>query len=75
MEEEVADTVSSESDSNARLEWQDDDGWEDAEPDQEEVKFTCLFCQHDFSDISSMLQHCKSAHEFDLPHVQKTLGV
>ena len=75
MEEGRVDTSSSEIDSLDELNLQEDDGWEDAEPDREEVKFICLFCQSEFPEISSMLQHCRLVHDFDLPNVQETFGV
>lgn len=65
----------SDSASDDELDLQNEEGWEDAEPDVEEVTFACLFCQHSFEDLGVMLQHCTDIHDFDLPNLRNRLGV
>jgi len=43
------------------------------EPDVEELEFVCFFDDTVFSNIHSMLHHCKDAHQFDLVQVQENL--
>jgi len=54
---------------------QDDEGWEDAEPDEENISLTCLFGQTQFGDVHSLLQHCKDSHDFDLASLKTKFGV
>lgn len=56
------------------LDLADDEGWDDLEPDIEAVKVRCLLCALDFEEVSSVLEHGKTQHSFDLVKVQKTLG-
>ncbi len=56
------------------LDLAEDEGWEDLEPDTETVKVRCLLCSLDFDKVSSVLEHGKTQHSFDLVKVQKTLG-
>ena len=53
------------------LNLQQDEGWEDVEPDVEKVKIVSLLDNEIFDDMSSMLQHCKDVHDFDLKKVQR----
>lgn len=54
---------------------QHDDGWEDAEPDEENISLTCLFSQTQFDSVHSLLQHCKDTHDFDLAALKTKFGV
>lgn len=65
----------SDSENAELLNLQDDEGWEEAEPEDESVKFICLFGQSQFSNIRSMLQHCKDKHNFDLARLKNKFGV
>ena len=63
------------SDSGDPLEEQDDEGWEDAEPEEENITVVCLFGKDQFSNVPSMLQHCKDKHDFDLASLKHKFGV
>lgn len=52
-----------------------DDGWEDAEPDEEQVSIVSLFDDEVFPDVKSLLEHCRQKYDFDLLRVRKELGV
>jgi len=54
---------------------QDDEGWEDAELDEEHISLTCLFGQTQFDNVHSLLQHCKDSHNFDLASLKTKFGV
>lgn len=54
---------------------QEDDGWEDAEQDQEDISIVSLFDDGVFPDVHSMVEHCKSSCNFDLIAVLKDLGM
>ena len=56
------------------LNLKDDEGWEDAEPDEEEVSIVSLFSDRAFLNVPSMLQHCKEAYDFDFLKVRDELG-
>jgi len=53
----------------------EEDGWEDAEPDQEEIQVTSLFDDKTFPDAKSMIEYCKENYDFDFVSVQKQLGL
>ncbi|CAF9913087.1 MAG: hypothetical protein ALECFALPRED_008628 [Alectoria fallacina] len=55
------------------LDLKDDEGWEDQEPDVENIEVYCLGCSQTFSDAQSMLPHCRDTHNIDIVKVQKTL--
>ncbi|KAK0103554.1 hypothetical protein ONS95_005571 [Cadophora gregata] len=57
------------------LDLKNDEGWEDAEPDQEEFQFISLLDDEVFTDIHSMLKHCKEKHNFDFLEVRQKLGL
>lgn len=57
------------------LDLKDDEGWEDAEPDEEETQFISLLDDEVFTDIMSMLNHCKENHNFDFLEVRQRLGL
>lgn len=53
----------------------DDEGWEDAEPDEEETHFISLLDDEVFMDIHAMLDHCKRKHNFDFLEIRQQLGL
>jgi len=57
------------------LDLKDDEGWEDAEPDEEETQFISLLDDEVFTDIMSMLNHCKDKYNFDFLEVRQRLGL
>jgi protein arginine N-methyltransferase 3 len=57
------------------LDLKDDEGWEDAEPDEEETIFISLLDDEVFTDIMSMLNHCKDEYGFDFLEVRQRLGL
>ena len=67
--------TSSSSDSHDILDLEDDEGWDDVEPDIEEVKIVSLFSDEEFDNAQTMLQHCKDYHGFDVISIRKELGV
>ena len=67
--------VSSDSSEEADiLDLQDDEGWEDQEPDVEEIEMRCLGCSKNFPDVYSMSPHCRVSHGVDIVEVQRTLS-
>lgn len=65
----------SDDESGDPLDLQDDEGWEDAEPDEEKTTLVSLFDDEQFSDMHSMLEHCKEKHGFDLVSLKNKFGV
>jgi hypothetical protein len=65
--------MSSDSESST-AELREDDGWEDAEPDQEEIQVKSLFDDKIFSDVKSMLDYSKENFGFDFLAVRQQLG-
>jgi protein arginine N-methyltransferase 3 len=57
------------------LDLKDDEGWEDAEPDQDEDTFISLLDDEVFTDIMSMLNHCKDKYQFDFLELRQRLGL
>lgn len=60
-------TTSSEAD-------REDDGWEDAEDDHEDIQAVSLFDDKVFPDVKSMLTYCKTTYEFDFIALLKRLS-
>jgi protein arginine N-methyltransferase 3 len=56
------------------LDLKDDEGWEDAEPDIENEHFISLLDDEVFTDIMSMLNHCKEKYNFDFLEVRQRLA-
>lgn len=56
------------------LDLKDDEGWEDAEPDVENEHFISLLDDEVFTDIMSMLNHCKEKYSFDFLEVRQRLA-
>lgn len=55
------------------LDLKDDEGWEDAEPDQEDTPFISLLDDEVFMDLQSMLSYCKEKFDFDFLEVRQRL--
>jgi protein arginine N-methyltransferase 3 len=53
----------------------DDEGWEDAEPDEENTQFISLLDDEVFMDIHAMLNHCKQKYNFDFLEIRQRLGL
>ncbi|TAQ89290.1 hypothetical protein B7494_g2365 [Chlorociboria aeruginascens] len=65
--------VSGSSEASDILDLKDDEGWEDAEADEEQATFISLLDDEVFSDIMSMLNHCKEKHSFDFLEIRQRL--
>lgn len=57
------------------LNLKDDEGWEDAEPEEENEHVVSLTDETIFPDAISMLEHCKSTSGLDFLHIRDTLGL
>jgi len=57
------------------LDIKDDEGWEDAEPDEEETRFISLLDDEVFMDIHAMLNHCKQKYNFDFLEIRQRLSL
>ena len=57
------------------LKLEDEEGWEDVEPDTENVPFTSLFDAEQFSTLHQMLRHCSETYGFDLRKIQDGLSL
>lgn len=57
------------------LDMKDEEGWEDAEPDNEVTQFISLLDDEVFPDIMSMLDHCKAKYHFDFLEIRQNLGL
>jgi len=57
------------------LDVKDDEGWEDAEPDEEETQFISLLDDEVFMDIHAMLNHCKQKYHFDFLEIRQRLAL
>lgn len=79
MAEIVADhasiAASSDSEGSDILNSEHHEGWDDAEPDEEEIRIMSLFGDGVFPDARSMLRHCKDMHAFDFLKIRHELGV
>ncbi|KAI9709146.1 MAG: hypothetical protein M1820_003593 [Bogoriella megaspora] len=56
---------SNSSDTSSLVDARDEEGWEDAEDDAEDVRIVSLLDDATFRDVSGMLQHCKTTYDFD----------
>lgn len=65
---------SSSSETSNELDLKEDEEWQDAESDEEEIKVQCLFGSNTFSSVELMLEHCKSKYNFDLVRICYELG-
>jgi protein arginine N-methyltransferase 3 len=68
-------TSSSGSSEGDILDLKDDEGWEDAEPEEETDTFISLLDDEVFTDIMQMLNHCKEKHNFDFLELRQRLGL
>lgn len=68
-------TSSSGSSEGDILDLKDDEGWEDAEQDEERDTFISLLDDEVFTDIMQMLNHCKEKYNFDFLELRQRLGV
>ncbi len=68
-------SISSDSEHSDPLDLRDEEGWEDAEPEEDNDRIICLFSDEVFSDVESMIRHCKDRFDFDFHKVQRELGV
>lgn len=57
------------------LDLKDDEGWEDAEPEEEDTQFISLMDDEVFSDINQMLTHCKEKHNLDFLDIRQKLAL
>lgn len=57
------------------LDLKDDEGWEDAEPEENGDTFISLLDDEVFSDIMAMLNHCKDKYSFDFLELRQRLGL
>ncbi|KAM3065165.1 Ribosomal protein arginine N-methyltransferase rmt3 [Clarireedia jacksonii] len=74
--EKYAPSDSGSSEPSDILDLKDDEGWEDAEPeDEEQNQFVSLFDDVVFPDILAMLDYCKEKHGFDFLEVRQKLGL
>lgn len=71
----IAASVPHDTEGDSDKEEENEDGWEDAEPDNEdETPVLCLFCPETFPAPAKLFEHCESAHQFDFKNIRKTLG-
>lgn len=66
---------SSGSETSDILDLKNDEGWEDAEPDEEQQTFVSLFDGENFTDINSLLDYTKKQHNFDFLAVRQKLSL
>lgn len=69
--QQAAGSSSSESETS---DLREEEGWEDAEPDNEELSFVSLFDDKTFPDAMSMLKYTKEKYQFDFVSIQKEHG-
>ncbi|KAI9884564.1 MAG: hypothetical protein M1823_003659 [Watsoniomyces obsoletus] len=53
----------------------EEEGWDDIEPDIEPTQIQSLFDEQSFSDVRSMLDHCRQTHNFDLEDIVRRMGL
>ncbi|KAI1003390.1 Ribosomal protein arginine N-methyltransferase [Podosphaera aphanis] len=63
----------SDSENSDILDMRGEEGWQDLEPDQEEVQFVSLLDDKVFPDIHQMLDHCREKHGFDFLGLRRSL--
>jgi protein arginine N-methyltransferase 3 len=56
------------------LDMKDDEDWEDAEPDVENETFISLLDDEVFTDLMSMLNHCRDKYNFDFLELKRKLA-
>ena len=75
MPVDISSSSSSGSESIHELDLEEDNEWEDAEGDEENINVVCLFGEKTFSNVNAMLEHCRYVHDCDIVRVRKELGV
>lgn len=65
----------SSSSSEGSLDRPDSEGWEDQEPDAENVQIKDFFSDKVFPDAVSMIQYAAEQHGFDFVKIVKEFGV
>ena len=55
------------------LNLQQDEEWQDVEADTEDVSFTSLFDNQQFSSITAMLEYCRDKHNLDIWKLRKEI--
>ena len=75
MSSKIDSRRSSNSETTDILDTEGDQGWEDIEPDLEDVRIISLFGTDDFPDAHTMLQHCKENCNFDLLRIRDEFGL
>jgi hypothetical protein len=69
---EMASSQSDSSDASDILDMRDDEGWDDVEPEEEELQnIISLLDDELFHDIKSMLEHCKVKYNFDFLNIRQ----
>ena len=51
-----------------------ENGWEDVQPDVEEVTVISLFDEQEFPNVQSMLRHCMAKYDFDFLKLKNEFG-
>jgi|SRR6266516_1754804 len=69
-----SDSSSNGSDISDILDLQRDEGWQDVEPDDEQVEFICFFCPNVSTAILNLMEHCREKHQFDFLKIRNDLG-
>lgn len=62
------------SSSSGTSDLREEEGWEDAEPDNEDLTFVSFFDEKTFPDAISMLLYSKEQYHFDFISIQKEHG-
>lgn len=75
MADHVSHSASSDSEDSDILNLENDEGWEDAEPDEDDTRVVSLIGDSVFLDVHSMLRHCKDVHALDFLQIRNELGV
>jgi type I protein arginine methyltransferase len=57
------------------LDLTDDEGWEDAELEEEQARIISLLDNEVFPDVTSMLAHCKKRYDFDFLHIKNKFSL
>ena len=66
--------VDSSSEGTEDLLREDSEGWEDAEPDIEDLRVKDFFSDKIFPDALSMMKYCAENHGLDFVTIQKEFG-
>jgi len=69
-EDNMSSSNSSTADSHA-----DEDGWQDVEPDVEDIKVKDFYSDATFPSAKAMLDYCAKTTGFDFQSTQRSLGI